>query len=242
MTTSDKKTSGIPDMQILKGCLNIGLVLLSSDFQVTGMNEFARQILGPAMRESGKSVLQYHHRKSHLKIKGLLSESQAPPSNIPATMVIDVLNKVLMINVCKVTMEGHSSNPLYAMTFLDVTDQIGAETNPHTGMVELEKFPVINKGSLQFLDMQSIYFIQSDGNYCKVFTENQWYHLHFTLKNILKRYAGSKFYRIHKCFIVNTDHISRIEGRTIIFDRDTVPPVPIARRRIHELKNMLGVI
>jgi hypothetical protein len=45
LTTSDKKTSGIPDMQIIKGCLNIGLVLLSSDFQVIGMNEFARLCL-----------------------------------------------------------------------------------------------------------------------------------------------------------------------------------------------------
>lgn len=233
-------------MQIFKGCLNIGLVLLSSDFQVIGMNDFAREVLGPAMRESGKTVFQYHPRKSHLKIKGLLSEAQVPHSHIPATMIIDVLNKVLMINVCRVSVEEFFSKPLYAMTFLDVTDQIGAETNPRTGMVELKKIPVIHKGSLQFLDMQSIYFIQSDGNYCRVFTETRWYYLHLTLKNILVRYAGSKFYRAHKCFIVNTDHISRIEStcgrRMIIFDRETVPPIPIARRRFHELRNMLGIL
>lgn len=231
-------------MEPLSCLKDIGLVLLSSDFRVIGMNECARQALGPAMREFGKTVFHYHHQKSHPKIKGLLDESRTHP-DVPVTMVIDVLNKALMINVSQVMLE-EPLKPLYSMTFLDVTAEIGAETNPHTGTVELKKFPICSKGSLRFLDMQSIYFIRSDGNYCRIFTEAGSYYLHFTLKNILQRYAGLKFFRVHKSFIVNTDHIQRVDRNprghpTIIFDKETVPHVPVARRKMQELKNRLGI-
>ncbi|RZD17684.1 MAG: hypothetical protein EVG15_09975 [Candidatus Acididesulfobacter diazotrophicus] len=84
-------------METLSGFPNIGLVLLSSDFKVVGVNDFARHILGPAMQEVGKNIFQYHSRKSQLKIKGVLDESQMHQSNIPAAMVIDVLSKVLTL-------------------------------------------------------------------------------------------------------------------------------------------------
>lgn len=231
-------------MQILKDCLNVGLVLLSSDFRVIGMNEFARHLLGSAVKELGKTVFHYHPRKSYDKIKGLLRESQVHP-NAPATMVIDVLNKALTINVSMVTLEK-PYKPIFAMTFIDITDQIGVETNPRTGMVELKKFPICSKGGLRFLDMQSIYFIKSDGNYCQVFTETNSYYLQFTLKNILKRYAGLKFFRVHRSYIVNTAHISSVELNPkgyarVIFDKETVTPIPVARRKVHELKNILAV-
>ncbi|MHB1664377.1 MAG: LytTR family DNA-binding domain-containing protein [bacterium] len=233
-------------METISGFSNIGLVLLSSDFKVVGMNDFARNILGPAMQGFDKNVFQYHSRKSQLKIKGILDESQMHQSDISSTMVIDVLSKVLMINVCRVIQEVPSSEPIYVMSFLDVTDQVGAETSPQSGLVELKKLPVISKGSLQFLDIGSIYFIQSDGNYCKIFTETRWFHLHFTLKNILKRYVGNKFFLVHKCFIVNTYHIERIEQdfqghMKIVFDKSTVPLVPVSRRKMHALKNILSI-
>ncbi len=63
-------------METISSCFsNIGLVLLSSDFKVVGMNDFARNILGPAMQGFDKNVFQYHSRKSQLKIKGILDES-----------------------------------------------------------------------------------------------------------------------------------------------------------------------
>jgi len=236
-------------MQVSKDFLNIGLVFLSSDFKVVGMNEFAKQVLGSAVREFGESVFKYHPRKSHLKIKSLLEESLSPHPNPPTTMVIDVLNKVLMVNVnvCAIDIkELSSSDRLYVMTFLDITEQIKAETNPHTGLVELKKFPVISNGSIQFLDIKSVYFIQSDGNYCKVFTENRRYYLHSTLKNILKRYTGPEFFRVHRCFVVNINLINSIEQdkqghNKIVFDKTTVPAVPVSRRKIRELKNLLDI-
>jgi DNA-binding LytR/AlgR family response regulator len=208
------------------------------------MNAYARQVLGPAMSDFGRTVFHYHSRKSHSRIEALLQESQTDHPDMPAAMIIDVLNKVLMINVSRIETEKSSADPLFAMTFIDVTEHTGAEINPHTGLVEMKKFPVYNKKSeIMFLDVSSIYFIQSDGNYCVVFTENSSYYLHLTLKNVLQRYTGPRFFRVHKSFIVNTDHIYKIKldnkgHPVIVFDRKDITAVPVARRRFSELKKI----
>lgn len=227
-------------------CLDIGLVLLSEDYRVIGMNAYARGVLGPAISEFGKKVFSYHPRKSHPKIEGLLKEAHSSEPEMAAAMIIDVLNKVLMINVCRIEMESPESRPVFAMTFIDATENTGARINPDTGIVELRKFPVCDRGEFLFLDVSSIYFIKSEGNYCRVFTKDSSYYLHLTLKAVLKRYTGSKFIRIHRSFIVNAEHIHKIKKDTkgqitIIFDREHMPVVPVARRKIYALKKFLSL-
>jgi len=225
---------------------NIGLVLLSPDFRVIGMNRYAREVLGLAVTDLGKSVFHYHIRKSHSKIEHLMQKSSEPDPDMPVAMVIDVLNKALMINLSRLDMTQGSSESLFAMTFIDVTEETEAKMNPNSGMVEMKKFPVCYKDSFLFLDVSSIYFIRSDGNYCKIFTEKRSYHLHLTLNNILKRYAGLHLFRVHKCFIANLQYVQKIKriekGQSIlIFNNESIPPIPVARRRIKVLKKALAI-
>lgn len=233
-------------MQTLRFAMNIGLVILSADFRVIGMNSFARQVLGPAMPVYGKSVLSFHPRKSQPKVRGLLEELRSAPSDMPIAMIIDVLGKVLMMNLSRIDTSEESAGPLSAMTFIDITDQTGAEVNARSGIVELKKIPVYKKGCFMFLEESSIYFIRSDGNYSEVFTSGKSYYLHLNLKSILQRYAGPNFFRVHKSFIVNLSHarkLDRTAGRNpvIVFDREDIPPVPVARRRLSELKQALSL-
>jgi len=240
-------TSNEMDTQSIVGsCLNIGLVILSPDYRVIGMNPYARKVLGSEVVEFGKKVSEYHSKKSYQKVEALLQEAVKCDSDTPLTMIIDILHKVLMINIFRIDTEASQSPPLIAMSFLDVTEQTGARLNPRTGVVELKKFPVCDRGGFIFLDMSSIYFIRSEGNYCKVFAGNNSYFIHLTLKNILKRYAGRKFFRAHRSFIVNTAHILSIQrddrGRTsIIFDSENIPKVPLARRRVRDLRDLLAL-
>lgn len=227
-------------------CYNIGLVLLSSDFRVIGMSESAKQVLGPAMEEFGLHVLRYHPRKSHEKISGLLNELCSSREEVPVAMIIDVLNKVLMINLCHIKTSEPSIEDLYAMTFVDVSRQTEAKIDPKSGLVGLRKFPVCDKGSFQFLDAFSIYFIQSEGNYSRIFTKRREHFLHLSLKSILQRYTGQDFFRAHKSYIVNLAHVQKINrsgsgNATIIFDNVDIPPVPLARRRTKELKDALAL-
>jgi DNA-binding LytR/AlgR family response regulator len=234
-------------MQNLKSCLSIGLVLLSSDFRVIGMNDYARMLLAPAMGEGlGKKLLDYHPRKTQEKIKSLLKELSEVRADTPFAMVIDVLNKVLMINLSRFEIVTSVPLPHWAMTFIDVSEQTGAAMNTGSGRVELKKFPVYDNGLCRFLDADSVYCIQSDGNYCKVFAADRSYYLHLSLKVILQRYTGPDFFRVHKSYIVNLRHAQGIfvsaDGQAmIIFDRETVPPVPLARRKLAEFKQALTI-
>ncbi len=226
---------------------NIGIILLSPDFRVIGMNSFAKKMLGPAAKGIGKSVFQFHPKKSHAKLEYLLKESTDHHDNAPVAMVIDVLKMVLMINVCKIENEDDNAEAQLAMTFINVTEKTGAELNQSSGIMELKKFPIFHNDSYIFLDPASIYYIEADGNYCKLHTENKSYYLHITLKSILERYTGPNFFRIHKTYIANLRHIAAIkkggDGHTVIsFDKEEMTELPVAKRRVRELKEALELI
>lgn len=232
-------------MQPYNECLNIGIVILSEDLRVIGMNDFAKKVLGMDTGKLGKSVFHYHHRKSQEKIKAILGELSSSSRDIPVAMIIDVLNKVLMINVGRLDMKGFAADSLLAMTFVDVTERAGAKVNPGSGMVELKRFPVYHKGSCLFIEASSIYFVRSDGNYCEIFTSEHSFYIHLNLKGILQRYTGSSFFRVHKSYVVNLDHVKELrrgEGgqAAVVFDSNQVAAVPVSRRKIRELKEALS--
>lgn len=232
-------------MQEVSGRLNIGLILLSSDFRVVGINPYAQKILGPTISELGQTVFAYHKQPIHPKIDLLLKQCCSSGSYMPVAMIIDVLNKFLLVHLSRVNMHESYDENLFSMTFIDVTEQTGAKRHPQSQLVQIERFPVFFGNSYRILETPDIYFIQSDGNYCIVYTENQTYHLLMTLKNILERYAGTNFLMVHKSYLVNLDRVQGMKRRNnrtaVIFDRKDIPEVPVARRRIKTLKAALGI-
>ncbi len=225
---------------------NIGIIILSSDYKVIGINAYAQKTLNIDSSHMGESVFAYHSPRSQTKIKHLIARVQEDQHHLPIAMIIDVLNKVLMINFCKIHMNDKDADGLYSMTFIDVSQQTGAHINPRNGVVNIRKFPIFYKESIIFLDASSIYYIQSDRNYCKLITDKKSYYLHLTLKEILHRYGGTEFMRVHKSFIVNLEHIKEIKHisstkNIIIFDRESIKSIPIAKRKMNNLKNLLFI-
>lgn len=226
--------------------LNIGLVLLSADYCVVGMNDFARRTLSLTPSELGKPVLQYHAPKSRDNVSHLLMQTLEEPSGTPVAMIIDVLSKVLMISVSKLEMTASFSRPLFVASFVDVTAQTGATVNPESGLIKLKKFPIYDKKDLLFLDARSIYLFAADKNYCRVFSAEGKYYIQLTLKQVLQRCTEPGFLMVHKSYVVNLEHVSEIRrdhGQySIVFDKEDIPHVPVARRRQNPLKAALGLV
>lgn len=225
--------------------LNIGLVLLSADYRVVGMNAFARRTFGLSQSELGKPLLQYHVPKSRNLVTELLRQTLDEQSGSPVAMIIDVLSKVLMISISKLEMTASASEVFLVASFVDVTAQTGATVNPQSGLIELKKFPIYHKRDLIFLDSRSIYFFAADKNYCRVFSDGGKYYVQLTLKQVLQRCTEPGFAMVHKSYVVNLEHVSEIrrdQGQyAIIFDRKDIPHVPVARRRLNHLKSALGL-
>lgn len=86
--------------------------------------------------------------------------------------------------------------------------------------------------------------VQSDGDYCRIFTTDGTTYQHLNLKTFLLRYPSPFLIRVHKSFIVNLRHIRKTirsgsDQLTLILDHD-LPPIPVSRRRAAELKRALA--
>lgn len=72
------------------------------------------------------------------------------------------------------------------------------------------------------IDEEDILYIQSWGDYIKVFTEGRVIIAAETMKNLETR-LGSRFIRIHKSYIVSTQSIQFIEGNQVKIGKQYLP-------------------
>lgn len=222
--------------------MNIGLVLLSEDWQVLGMNEHALRIAGPNMAPLGQNLFRMHPAKSREKVHGILDELSGRESK-PRSMVIDFLDKVLMISLSRLTVPG--SAMAWSVSFMDLSEQTGANTNPQSGHLELKKMPIYEKGEFHFLSAEQVYLIEADGNYCRIHTPLKKFHLLMSLKAVLQRFPSSDFFRVHKSFIVNLRHVKALspagDSRMVVsFYEPGIPAVPVSRRLLPALKKAVS--
>ncbi|MBJ6723237.1 PAS domain-containing transcriptional regulator [Geomesophilobacter sediminis] len=225
--------------------LNFGLVLLSDDFTVVGMNQCALQIVGNQTGPLGKDLLGFHQPKTREKVRGLLQELTEPADTLQNTLVLDFLGRVLMMSMSRMTVSTAEGAASWSVIFVDVTEQTGALTNPVTGHLELKKLPVHENGNFIFLSADEVRLIQADGNYCRIFTGSKRHYLLMSLKTALEKLPGNGFFRVHKSFIVNLKHVRGIEhgdgSRLLVsFDDPAIPKVPVSCRLAPALKKALG--
>lgn len=222
--------------------VNIGLVLLSEDWQVLGLNEHAVRIAGPDMGPVGQNLFQMHPAKSREKVRGILQELSGQES-MPRSMVIDFLGKVLMISLSRLFVPN---SPLaWAVSFIDLSEQTGACTNPNSGHLELKRMPIYENGAFHFLSSDQVHLIEADGNYCRIHTPHKKFYLLMSLKAVLQRFPTSDFLRVHKSFVVNLGHVKAIapavDGQMLVsFHDPTIPAVPVSRRLLPAVKKALS--
>ncbi|MEO8108607.1 MAG: LytTR family DNA-binding domain-containing protein [Ginsengibacter sp.] len=71
-----------------------------------------------------------------------------------------------------------------------------------------------------------IYYIEAAGNYLKLFTSNGMIFHRQTIKEFIESLPDTFFIRTHKSYIVNVEHISRIEVTHLTLDNQKIPLSP----------------
>jgi DNA-binding LytR/AlgR family response regulator len=84
-----------------------------------------------------------------------------------------------------------------------------------------------------------IYFMEAAGNYVKVYTTKGQFLHRQTVKELLDQLLSAHFMRTHKSFIVNIQHISRIETFQLTVDNQRIP---LSASYRDEAWNRLGII
>lgn len=73
---------------------------------------------------------------------------------------------------------------------------------------------------IQFKDIQ---FIKADNVYLEVYTKDKKFLVRSPLKDYLEKLPQDKFYRAHKSYIVNIDHIDAINSKDILINDNLIP-------------------
>jgi len=73
---------------------------------------------------------------------------------------------------------------------------------------------------IQFGDIQ---FIKADNVYLEVNTVDKKFLVRSPLKDYLEKLPKNKFYRAHKSYIVNVDHIDAINSKDIVINNNLIP-------------------
>ena len=112
--------------------------------------------------------------------------------------------------------------------------------------VEIEKLPINLEGKLILVPYNQIVFVEAYEDYSFVHTFQEKFLTSYRLKSLEERLSKHGFFRVHRKYLVNLEMVTEIAslpgsnfmlrtaGRTKI-------ELPISRRRINELKQILGL-
>lgn len=112
--------------------------------------------------------------------------------------------------------------------------------------MEIEKLPINLDGRTILIPYTQIIFVEAYEDYSYVHTASQKYLTSYRLKSLEDRLRRHRFFRVHRKFLVNLEMVTEIgslpgsnfmlrtQGKTRI-------ELPISRRRITELKKILGL-
>lgn len=65
---------------------------------------------------------------------------------------------------------------------------------------------------------KDIYYVEADGAYVKVFTNDKKYHITVNLKSFERQLNDKVFFRVSRKHLINTDYISRINGNALFLN------------------------
>jgi DNA-binding LytR/AlgR family response regulator len=76
----------------------------------------------------------------------------------------------------------------------------------------------------EFINTSEILYAQSYGNYVKIHFHNNLIKLAtISTKKLLEKLPGSKFLRIHKSYVINTDFITKYNNHSVLIGDQTLP-------------------
>jgi DNA-binding LytR/AlgR family response regulator len=73
------------------------------------------------------------------------------------------------------------------------------------------------------IDYDTLYYIQSAGDYLKIVTHEQVIIIHDTMKNMENTLPGDQFIRIHKSFLINLKRVKYVEGNEVNIGKEKLP-------------------
>lgn len=112
--------------------------------------------------------------------------------------------------------------------------------------VEIEKLPISLEGRVILIPYSQIVFVEAYEDYSFVHTNQDKYLTSFRLKYLEDRLRSHRFFRVHRKFLVNLElvtEIASLPGSNFMLRTTGKKRIelPVSRRRIADLKQILGL-
>jgi LytTR family transcriptional regulator, CO-responsive transcriptional regulator RcoM len=233
---------------------DVGVVHLSMDLHVVGMNDYARRSL-PVQDKLpfGKLVTDFHPEAAKAKVKFLLGQAECPVNNAPPmAMMINIPERMLLIKVSKIG-DAQGATTGYTLVFYDITEVVSQEVDggkvpdAREGAEKrlLRKIPTLKQNRVLLVDVPSVSFIRSEGHYTWVHTGQGSQFCNLNIGDLESRLDPHLFLRVHRSYIVNLSHVDEIvrdDGRmTLRMMGPTPVEIPVSRSSAPRLLEQLGL-
>jgi hypothetical protein len=242
---------------------NLGMVWLDANNKVLAFNDIAWQILAVAGEQTlgvsrnalhGIDLIKLHPEKSRGKLHELLQHSdskgcpvKSPP---PVTMMINIPDRVLLLKVSK--MFGTTGVQGTCMVFYDLTDVTTSPQpdhnsgNPNPELRRLQKIPIYRANRLVLIDLEETIWLEASDHYTWISTAEGRYLSNLSLADLEARINPETFFRCHRSHIVNLKFVKEIDrdgdSHLLLLEKLENAKVPVSRKRIAVLKNLLGLV
>ena len=234
---------------------DVGVVNLSLDLRVIGMNDYARRSLPVDDKlPFGKLVTDFHPEAAKAKVKFLIGQAECPVNNAPPmAMMINIPERMLLIKVSK-TGDAAGQTTGFTLVFYDITEVVNQETEGNTPRKNAEpgekrflrKIPTSKLNRVLLVDVPSVSFIRSEGHYTWVHTSQGCQFCNITIGDLESRLDPQLFLRVHRSYIVNLSHVDEIvrdDGRMTLRMMGSTPvEIPVSRASAPKLLEQLGLV
>lgn len=104
------------------------------------------------------------------------------------------------------------------------SSDLDAEEDAHMSNAVLKDSIFVKKQHLYYrIQFEDIQYIKADNVYLEVHTVDKKFLVRSPLKDYLGKLPQNKFYRAHKSYIVNVDHINAINSKDVMINNRLIP-------------------
>lgn len=190
------------------------IVVMDKAYRIKFVNSYANKLLSLTHGDLfGKNVLELHTPEARHKIKEMVVGTDINPDEYPIIQVWEGPNHAFMLWAKLARLYDEKGELAHVMAiFYDLSlFTLRQEEIDHNVHSRIERIPIFENRKIRLLDVKSIVYIKSTGNYSTICREDGKKFLSTIHLNILEEKLPVKqFMRVHRSYIVNLHKIEEI--------------------------------
>ncbi|TRM11656.1 response regulator transcription factor [Lentibacillus cibarius] len=175
------------------------------------------------------------------KVAEILAELKKPPYIVFATAYPQFAVQAFRLEAVDYLLKPYDEEQL-AETIARIDKKFIKSTNSFNQTL-VNKLAIEMDGEFLYLDPNNILYINSEDKQVNVITKQGKFHTKGTLKDLETKLSAYPFFRTHKSYLVNLDHVRRLtpwfNGAYNLIINGREEPLPVSRNYVKSLRERL---